>query len=79
MLHRETSWEALAGAVEETLRQGIYQAAGVKQIFENMTGKYLETTPFTPSHYPHLANYKIDRPRVSKFDQLLDRPGVMVH
>jgi hypothetical protein len=79
MLHRETNWEALAAASEEALRQGIYQAAGVKQILENMTGKHLVTTPFTSRSYPHLANYKVDRPRVSKFDQLLGQPGVMVH
>lgn len=79
MLHRETDWEALAGAVEEALRQGIYQATGVRQILENMTGKHLVNTPLTPGRYPHLANYKVDRPRVSKFDQLLGQPGVMVH
>jgi transposase len=79
MLHRETSWEALAGTVEEALRQGIYQAAGVRQILENMTGKHLATTPLTPGRYPHLASYKVDQPKVSKFDQLMGQPGVMLH
>ncbi|KUK52576.1 MAG: Integrase core domain-containing protein [Desulfotomaculum sp. 46_296] len=79
MFHRETSWETLTSAMKEALRQGIYQSAGVKQILERITGKHLATTPFTSSRYPHLVNYKVDRPRVSKFDQLLGQPGVMVH
>jgi hypothetical protein len=44
-----------------------------------MAGKHLANTPLTPGRYPHLASYKVDQPRVSKFDQLLGQPGVMLH
>ncbi|NLI11753.1 MAG: IS21 family transposase [Peptococcaceae bacterium] len=79
MLHRETGWDILAGALKEGLRQGIYQAVGIRQILENMTGKHLVAAPPAPCRHHHLAGYKIDRPRVEKFDQLLGLKGMMVH
>lgn len=78
-MHRETSWDILTGALEEGLRQGIYQAAGIKQILENMTGKHLAAALPAPRRHHHLDGYKIERPRIEKFDQLLGLKGVMVH
>lgn len=79
MLHRETNWEALASALEEGCRQGIYQADGIKQILEKMTGKHLVTAPLPLGRHSHLAGFKVDQPRLSKFDLLLGQSGVMVH
>lgn len=79
MLHRETSWEALTGALAEALKQGVYQADGVRQILEKMTGKHIMIEPLPADRQSHLAGFKVQRPRVSKFDLLLGQPGVTVH
>lgn len=79
MFHRETGWETLSSALEEALQQGMYQSVGVKQILENMTGKHLVAVTCTPARYPHLASYKVDQPKLNRFDQLLDQGRGMIH
>lgn len=79
MLHRETGWDALESALERAFSEGMYQADGVRQILEKITCKRLVATDSSPGRYPHLASFKVDMPKVSKFNQLLTWPGVMVH
>lgn len=79
LLHRTVGWETLTQALEEAYRKETYHQEGVRDIAENLSGKHIVATPLRDGKCPHLETYKVSKPKLSRFNLLLDRPpgGVM--
>lgn len=80
LLHRAVGWDTLTQALEEAYRKETYHQEGVRNIAEKLSGKHIVATPLREGKHPHLETYKVPRPKLNRFNQLLDRtPGGVVH
>jgi hypothetical protein len=80
LLHRTVGWDTLTLALEEAYRKERYHMEGVRNIAEKLSGKHIVTTPLREGKHPHLETYKVPKPKLNRFNQLLDRPtGGVVH
>lgn len=80
LLHRTVGWDTLTRALGEAYSKETYHLEGVRNITEKLSGKHIITTPLREGKYPHLETYKVLKPKLSRFNQLLDLPpGGVVH
>ena len=80
LLHRSVGWDVLTKTLTEAYQEGIYNLEGVRHRAEKLSGKHIIPTPLPEGQHPHLHTYKVTKPELNQFNQLLNRqPGGVIH
>ena len=80
LLHRAVSWDILTRALVEAHRDKAYHLEGIRYRVEKLSGKHIVPAPLPAGKHPHLESFKVEKPGLGHFDQLLiGRNGGVVH
>lgn len=81
LLHRTVGWDTLTKTLEEAYQENAFNFEVIHHKIERLSGKHIKLgEPLIPEKYPHLDNYKVEKPQLNQFNQLISRSiGGVLH